>query len=113
MREKDEEYYKFFYGAVLSGIASGLTHPVEWMINTHRVPGGSMTPEYYREVERYVPRALIDIFEALHLELPRNANEILEMCDSHYPEGHLCRGYFEFLKQDIERCLKKVVKERE
>ena len=113
MREKDEEYYKFFYGAVLSGIASGLRYPVEWLINIHRVPGGSMTPEYYQEVERYIPRALIDIYETLHLELPRSADEVLKMCDSHYSEGHLCRGYFEFLKHDIERCLKKVVEERE
>ena len=108
-----ETYYRFFRNTVLCGIACSLEHPVEWLINIHRVPGGSMTTEYYQEVERHIPRALIDIFEALHLELPRNADEILEMCDSHYPEGHLCRGYFEFLRQDIEECLEKVIEERE
>jgi len=59
-----ETYYRFFRNTVLCGIACSLEHPVEWLINIHRV-----------------------IFEALHLELPRNADEILEMCDSHYPEG--------------------------
>jgi len=103
-----EDYYKFFHSTVLGGIACGLNHPVEWIINAHRTPGGTLTPAYYWKVEKHVPRFLVEIFKSLFLRLPDSASEVLEMCDNHYPKGHLCRGYFNFLKVDIERYLKNV-----
>jgi len=118
-----EDYYKFFHSTVLGGIACGLNHPVEWIINAHRTPGGTLTPAYYWKVEKHVPRFLVEIFKSLFLRLPDSASEVLEMCDlflrlpdsasevlemcdNHYPKGHLCRGYFNFLKVDIEEYLK-------
>ena len=103
-------YYKFFYEAVTAGIACGLSHPVEWMVNIHRLPGGSMHPDYYKTIESYLPRALVDIFKNSNMRLPKNADEILNMCNLHYPEGHICRGYFDFLGKEIEKYVKEVRK---
>lgn len=100
------DYYRFFHSTVLDGITYGLNHPIEWIINTHRTPGGTLTPAYYRGVEKHTPRFLVDIFKSLFLSRPNNATELLNMCDNYYPEGHLCRGYFSFLKPDIEKYLK-------
>ncbi|MCD6262328.1 MAG: hypothetical protein J7J52_04830 [Deltaproteobacteria bacterium] len=100
-------YHEFFHYAVLAGIASGLQHPVDWLVYVHRMPEENMTPEYYQEVERFLPRLLIDFFGSLNLRLPTNADEVLRMCDKHYPKGHLCRGYFTFLRQDIEKEIKR------
>jgi len=107
---KENKYYKFFHSTVLGGIICGIDHPIEWIINAHRTPGGNLTPEYYQEVEKYVPRFLVEIFESLFMRSPDSATEVLEMCDNHYPEGHLCRGYFNFLKPDIEKYLRENVK---
>lgn len=106
-----ENYYKFFHSIVLNGIMCGLDHPVEWIINAHRTPGGTLPLDYYQKVEKYVPRFLVEIFESLFLRLPTNATEVLEMCDNHYSEGHLCRGYFNFLKTDIEEYLRRIQNE--
>jgi len=102
---EEGEYLRFFHDVVLTGIACGLDHPIEWIINAHRAPGGSLTQECYQEVEKHTPRFLVEVFENLFMRRPNNATEVLEMCDNHYPEGHLCRGYFNFLKADIERYL--------
>jgi len=101
-----EDYYKFFHYTVTLGLGCGLDHPVEWIINAHRTPRGTLTPTYYWKVEKYVPRFLVEIFESLFMRSPDSATEVLEMCNNHYPEGHLCRGYFNFLKPNIEEYLK-------
>ena len=104
-KEQLEDYYRFFHYVVTLGIASGLRHPVEWLINAHRVPGGTLAPEYYQRVEKNTPRFLTDIFDSLNFGLPNSADDILNMCDEVYPERHLCKGYFQFLKTDIEKYL--------
>jgi len=100
------DYYKFFHFTVTLGLECGLTHPVEWAINVHRTPGGTLSSDYYKKVNRYLPRYLVEIFKCFYLRCPENADEVLKMCDDHYPEGHMCKGYFSALKSEIEKYIK-------
>jgi len=99
----DSAYNRFFVSAVKTGWLCGLLHPVEIAINAHRTPGGTLSEEYYRTVEKHLPRFLCEVYEDVLTRTPESAEDVLEFCDSHYHQGHLCRGYFDFLRDDIQK----------
>ncbi len=101
-----KDYCEFFHHVVMTGIVCGLRHPVEWVINAHRVPGGALTADYYQWVEKYIPQFLSEIYKATFFREPSSARDVLDMCDAHYPDGHLCKGYFNFLEEKIDEYIK-------
>jgi hypothetical protein len=101
------EYYKFFYSTVTAGICCGLGHPIEWIINIHRTPGGTLGDNYYKTVETHVPRFLYELFQNLYLEDPEDADDIIKMCNSHYKNSpnQFCNYYFAFLIPQIQKYI--------
>lgn len=97
----DVEYLSTFHAIVAVGLTCGLEHPVGWAINAHRVPGGSLPEDYYERMERHLPRYLCEMYELLNMETPTTTRQVLDWCDSLYPEGHLMRGYFAFLTPSL------------
>jgi hypothetical protein len=109
MDHQDADYYEFFYWTVAAGVTCGLMHPVEWLINAWRTPGCTLPPEHYESCRKHTPRYLCDIFDFLNMRRAENANEVLEMCDKHYPEGHMCKGFFERTREELDRYIKEQI----
>jgi len=77
------EYHSFFHWITTSGLVCGLSHPIEWCINAVRTPGGTLSPDYYQQAERWVPHALAEFYEAVHCQ-PPTVDGILEWVRHHY-----------------------------
>jgi hypothetical protein len=106
-REAELAYLRFFHFAVTGGIICGLDHPIEWAINAYRTPGFTPSPDHYRDARKHLPQFLCEMFRNLNMREPESADEVLTWCDEHYPEGHLARRYFEFLKPEITGYLER------
>ena len=105
--KKTDDYYKFCYFMMMTGIACGLNHPIEWAVNAHRTPGGILGEEYYRKCEEYLPKFLVDVYDSIFLRPPESADDVLKMCDDHYKNNQFCIGYFEFLRDRIDSEIRK------
>lgn len=104
-REEELAYLRFFHFAVTAGIICGLDHPIEWAINAYRTPGGTLSGDHYRDARKHLPRFLCEMFEDLNQKEPEGTDEVLAWCDEHYREGHLARGFFGFLRPEVDRYL--------
>ena len=105
-RKAELAYLRFFHFAVTGGIICGLDHPIEWAINAYRTPGGTLSADYYRDARKHLPRFLCEMYRDLNMREPETADEVLAWCDEHYRKDHLCRGFFGFLKEEIDGYLK-------
>ena len=90
----ENEYLRTFHWIVTSGIVCGLDHPIEWAVNALRTPGATLEEDYYERMYHHLPRFLVEMFEAEHCRESESIEELRSWCDNHYPEGHLCRGFF-------------------
>jgi len=97
----NEDYLKQFHWIVTSGWVCGLSHPIEWMVNALRTPGGTFSSDYYEQMENITARYLCETYEAVECSEPKDAKDILTWCDDHYPEGHLCKGFFDRFEKNI------------
>jgi len=78
----DQEYYTYFHAIVSTGIACGLFHPIEWVVNYER--SGHHRYEDIPKVTEACDRALREFYELHHLEKPKNDEDVQEWVDKYY-----------------------------
>lgn len=106
----NKRYLEVFHDIVTGGICCGLQYPIEWAVNAHRVPGGSLTLDYYQELDKYLPQYLYEMFMWDCCTEVKSAQEILDWCDNWYKNNTFCQGYFNYLKDDIDKYIKEKAK---
>lgn len=106
MSDVDEATYnRVFRWIVTSGITCGLDHPIEWAINAWRTPGGTFPDSYYVEMAAYLPRFLVEFFQAQGPGAESaTAKDILQWVEAHYPDGRF-DGFFDCLADRITAVL--------
>lgn len=104
--EPDTEYLVFFHWVVTSGWICGLDHHLEFLVNAHRTPGGTLAKEYYSNIKKHTPRYLVELYEAINCAGPTNAQEVMDMCDEYYQKGHWCHRFFLPYKDSIDNYIK-------
>ena len=107
MIKNDNDYLQFFYDTVLTGIICGLEHPIEWIVNADRIPGGTLEGDYYKWIEKHTSRFLYEMYEIYHYEPPKCAKDVLDWCDDHYKHNTMCQKYFNHLESKIQEYIDK------
>ena len=100
------EYYDFFHSVVFSGICCGLEHPLEWVLNYWRTPGATMSPDYYTQARKLIPRLLVELYEATHMKIPEDATAVLKWFNAHW-EHDMFIGIFDSMTEGIAEAIGK------
>ena len=101
----DEEYYREFHWVVHCGFICGLVHPIEWIVNAHRTPGGTLTPEYYEKMNEITGRYLCEMYEAMNAPMPATLDNVIKWCNDYYPEEHFISNLGESFRPHISEFL--------
>lgn len=103
METKDFEYLRFFHEVVTMGVICGLQHPIEWAVNASRSCVNVLPEECQRYTDEHMPRFLCEMYQHCTFETATTAEEIFEWIDSCYEKNTMCKGYFLFLKEEIDK----------
>lgn len=103
--QMDKKYLTFFYNVVIGGYICGLEHPIEWIVNAHRMAGATLPDEYYTNIEKHVPQFLYEFYEISHLRKAKNSDEIFKWHNDHYKHNTFVRNYWLFLESQIQEYI--------
>lgn len=99
-------YEEFFVWTVTAGWGCGLEHPIQWCIQAWRTPGGTLSPGYYETAQVYIPRMLVEFFDATHMGSRDLAvGNVLEWTYSIYDDDHPCCRFFHGWSDRIQTAI--------
>ena len=105
METKDFEYLRFFHEVVTLGVICGLQHPIEWAVSSDRSCVDVLPGECQHYTNEHMPRFLCEMYQHCTFEIATTAEEIFEWVDKCYEKNPMCKGYFLFLKEGIDKYI--------
>lgn len=78
--------HELFYQVVTSGLACGLLHPVEWIVNYDRHLGNFYAYTEIPDISKLLNEIAIDFHEIVHLKEPGTSTiqDIRDWIDAYY-----------------------------